>query len=118
MIELQSKTRAALSAGVLALALLSPVNGLAASVPSGEVEFAQSRIEPAYDGRDGSFAFLLTPSGARQNANAHAVSELYVILYPTQSAAAVGTMICRKRIRPRPGAGRRSGPPTARAAIN
>jgi hypothetical protein len=59
------------------------------------VEFAQGRIEPAYDGGDGSFVFLLTPEGARENADAHAVAELYVIMYPTQSAAAVGTVICQ-----------------------
>ena len=115
MIHLQSKTRAALSAaGALALGLILSADPVAAQVPSGEVEFAQSRIEPAYDGRDGSFAFLLTPSGARQNTNAQAVSELYVIMYPTQSAAAVGTMICQHQPAPVGARCSRASPPTSR----
>jgi hypothetical protein len=97
MIQLHSQTRTALLAAWRAVlfSAMMPTAVLAGPVPSGEVTFTESRVEPAYDGRDGSFAFLLTPERARQNANPQAVAELYVILYPTQSAAAVGTMICQ-----------------------
>jgi hypothetical protein len=97
MFHLHSKARTALSVAWRAVLLGATLSTavLAGPVPSGEVTFAENRVEPAYDGRDGSFAFLLTPENARENANAHAVAELYIIMYPTQSAAAVGTMICQ-----------------------
>jgi hypothetical protein len=59
------------------------------------VQFAHSVVEPAYDDRDGSIAYLMTPQNARLNANPGAVAPLYVILYPTSVAGVIGTVICQ-----------------------
>ncbi len=48
-------------------------------------------IEPAYDYNTGAFTYLLTPTGARSNANSHAVAPLYLVVYPPGTA---GTFNC------------------------
>jgi hypothetical protein len=64
-----------------------------AQVPSGEVTFGQSVVEPTYNGLDGSFSYLLTPEHRHINPNAP-VAEIYLIMYPTEVAGTIGTVIC------------------------
>ena len=64
-----------------------------AQVPSGEVSFGQSVIEPTYNGIDGSFAYLLTPNSRHLNPNAPR-AEIYLIMYPTEVKDTIGTVIC------------------------
>lgn len=80
--------------GALMLAVCAH-SGLASATPSGEVQFANSVVEPAYNDRDGSIAYLMTPQNARLNVNPDAVAPLYVILYPTSVAQVIGTVICQ-----------------------
>lgn len=76
----------------LALALCIPGLAAIAAPPSGEVRFARSVVEPAYD-RDGGITYLMTPDGAQLNAKATA--PLYVILYPASVADVIGPVICQ-----------------------
>ena len=64
------------------------------SVPSGERTIGQSTIEPAYNDANGGTIYLLTPDKAPVHPNAHNVAPLYVVVYPTSAAGAVGTMQC------------------------
>jgi hypothetical protein len=68
----------------------------ALDVPSGERQLGQTVIEPAYDDATGNLIYLMTPIGAPfpSKANSHAVSPLYLIVYPNSAAASVGTMNC------------------------
>ena len=77
------------------LALFTHSGEAASAPPSGEVQFARSVVEPAYDGRDGSIAYLMTPENAQVNVNPHVVAPLYVILYPTSVADVIGPVICQ-----------------------
>jgi hypothetical protein len=77
----------------LAVAAFAGIQQAGAAVPSGEVTFGQSVVEPTYNGLDGSFAFLLTPEHRHVNPNAP-VAEIYLIMYPTEAAGAIGTVIC------------------------
>lgn len=66
------------------------------SIPSGERQLGQSFIEPAYNADSGKLIYLLTPLGAPffSKANFHAVSPLYLVVYPHSAAGSVGTMNC------------------------
>ena len=77
-----------------ATASLFAAGVLADALPSGERTLGQTVLEPAYNDIDGSIVYLLTPSKAPLKANDHAVSPLYVVMYPTSAAASVGTMNC------------------------
>src|SRR6478672_8541412 len=83
------------SAVMLLCAALAP-RANAQNIPSGEVQLGKSFIEPAYDDQTGDMIFLLTPLGAPfpVKANHHAVSPLYLIVYPTSAGGFVGTMNC------------------------
>src|SRR5262245_1671877 len=64
-------------------------------VASGQRQLGQTIIEPAYDAATGEVVFLKTPIGASPaNVDAHAISPLYLVVYPNSAAASVGTMIC------------------------
>jgi hypothetical protein len=67
-----------------------------AQVPSGERQLGKTIIEPGYDDRTGELIYVLTPEGAPfpSHANAHAVSPLFLVVYPNSAAASVGTMNC------------------------
>jgi hypothetical protein len=72
-----------------------PAAAVADTLPTGEVTFGQSTVEPAYNDINGTIIYLLTPNKAHENANtAHAVAPLYLIMYPA-SAAAIGTVNCQ-----------------------
>jgi hypothetical protein len=64
-------------------------------VPSGEREFGHALVEPAYDLRNGSLMYIMTPAGSAKasHANARAFAPLYIVVYPN-AASAVGTMNC------------------------
>ena len=70
---------------------------VAGSFPSGERQLGQSLIEPAYDDENGNLIYLLTPLHAPfpSKADSHAVSPLYLIVYPSSAAASVGIMNCQ-----------------------
>ncbi len=67
-----------------------------AQTPSGERQLGQTVIEPGYDDRTGELIYIMTPEGAPlpSHANAHAISPLFLIVYPSSAAASVGTMNC------------------------
>jgi hypothetical protein len=90
------KARLALAAAITAtLALAAPVANAVGAVPSGEVDFASGVVEPVYNNLDGSFGYLLTPQQATVKANIHTVSEIYVVVYPTDAAGVIGTVNCQ-----------------------
>jgi hypothetical protein len=62
--------------------------------PSGEVQFQQSSIEPAYNDLTGKITYFMTPDKAPEHANGHAVAPIYLIVYPA-SASGVGTLNCQ-----------------------
>src|SRR5262249_39605802 len=65
-------------------------------LPSGERQLGQVVLEPAYDDRTGTITYLSTPIGAPipSKSNWHAVSPLYIVVYPKAVASIVGTMNC------------------------
>src|SRR5215467_14388658 len=71
-----------------------PLAGAAGSVPSGEVEFSNNRVEPAYNDLDGSFGFLQTPADAHIQPNDGNTAEIYVIMYPTAVGNTIGGVNC------------------------
>jgi hypothetical protein len=82
------------------LTLLLVVSGggvahAAPALPTGETQLGQSLIEPAYNDADGSFVYLLTPLHAPVHPNSHNTAPLYVIMYPTSAASAIGTVNCQ-----------------------
>src|SRR2546422_9977293 len=83
---------AALLLAMLAMTTVASGNGL----PSGERTLGQSTLEPAYDDRDGTIVYLLTPNHAPDpvKSNPKAWAPLYLVVYPTSAAASVGTMNC------------------------
>lgn len=76
--------------------LLMGATAAGAQLPSGERQLGKTIIEPGYDDRTGELIYVMTPEGAPlpSHANAHAVSPLFLIVYPNSAAAAVGTMNC------------------------
>ncbi len=86
--------------GVTVAAALSFTSALADDV-TGERQLGQSILEPGYNDLDGSLKFLLTPMNAPEKRTSptapnfqHAVSPLYVVVYPTSVASTVGTLNC------------------------
>lgn len=79
------------------VAYVGNVPAVAQGLPSGERQLGQTFIEPAYNADTGSILYLLTPLGAPfpSKANAHAVSPLYLVVYPNSAGASVGTMNCQ-----------------------
>ena len=83
-----------------ALVLLGPTvvakSQPSVGTPTGERLLGRTVIEPAYDDRNGNLIFLSTPIGAPfpSKANSHAVSPLYLVVYPHSAAASVGIMNC------------------------
>jgi hypothetical protein len=52
-------------------------------------------IEPAYDVRTGNLIYIMTPTGVPSpHADVHAISPLYIVVYPNSAANSVGTMNC------------------------
>ena len=94
MISSYLKVRLGLTAAVAAV-LFSAVVAQAAIVPSGEVEFANSRVEPVYNNLDGSFGYLLTPEKAHVTPDSRPVAEIYVVMYPTAAANTIGAVNCQ-----------------------
>lgn len=76
--------------------VLTGVTAGKAQIPSGERQLGKTVIEPGYDDRTGRLIYVMTPEGAPfpSNSNAHAVSPLFLIVYPNSAAASVGTMNC------------------------
>jgi len=91
------KTRLAVVSAVMVLSVALAPRAYAQGTPSGEVQLGRSYIEPAYDDMTGDMIFLLTPLGAPfpSKANQHAISPLYLIVYPTSAGGFVGTMNCQ-----------------------
>jgi len=77
-------------------ALVTGVTAADAQVPSGERQLGKTIIEPAYDDRTGELIYIMTPMGAPfpSLSNAHAISPLFIVVYPNSAADAVGTMNC------------------------
>jgi hypothetical protein len=75
---------------------LSVAGAAGAQIPSGERHLGKTVIEPGYDDRTGELIYIMTPEGAPlpSHANAHAVSPLFLIVYPSSAAGSVGTMNC------------------------
>ena len=90
------RTRLGVASAVLVLCTAFAPRAFGQNVPTGEVQLGKSFIEPAYDDMTGNMIFLLTPLGAPfpVKANNHAVSPLYLIVYPMSAADSVGTMNC------------------------
>ena len=76
--------------------LLAGATVAQAQLPSGERQLGQTIIEPGYDDRNGKLIYIMTPMGAPfpSHANGHAISPLFLIVYPNSAADAVGTMNC------------------------
>ena len=88
------KVRFAPAAALVAATLaVLPLAG-AAAVPSGEVEFAQARVEPVYNDIDGSFGYLLTPEKGQIAPNGRTTAEIYVVMYPTEVGPLIGRVNC------------------------
>lgn len=77
-------------------ALLTGVTAADAQVPSGERQLGRTIIEPGYDDRTGELIYIMTPMGTPSplHADAHAISPLFIVVYPNAAADAVGTMNC------------------------
>lgn len=77
-------------------ALLTGVAAANAQVPSGERQLGRTIIEPGYDDRTGELIYIMTPMGTPSpaHANEHAISPLFIVVYPNAAADAVGTMNC------------------------
>lgn len=83
---------AALAIGAVAFAPWAKV--AADTVPSGEVQFHQSTIEPAYNDLTGALTYYMRPKSP-EHANHNAVAPIYIIVYPTSAEGSVGTLNCQ-----------------------
>ena len=84
---------------VLLIAIGTSLTGITvanAQAPSGERQLGRTVIEPAYDVRTGELIYIMTPMGAHSasHADAHALSPLFIVVYPHAAATSVGTMNC------------------------
>lgn len=96
MIGFPSNSRVASSAALALAFLLSAAFATAAdTLPTGERRLGRSVLEPAYNDLDGSLTYLLTPEKSRDGASERTGAPLYVILYPTAVAGAIGTVSCQ-----------------------
>ena len=74
----------------LVVACVVPLGAVAGSLPSGERIHGNTSVEPAYDDMTGGLIFLSTPghlaplgpTNVIQKVNPHAVSPIYLIVYP------------------------------------
>lgn len=94
MIHSHLKVRSALALALAALIAAAASGAHAATVPSGEVEFARSVVEPVYNDADGSFGYLLTPEQGHLGANTGVFADIYVVMYPTAVAGLIGDVNC------------------------
>ena len=83
---------AVLATGALLLVAAMPVS--AATWYSGQRSFGNVSVEPAVNMADGSQIFLLTPKGAKTNANPRAHAPLYLVMYPGVSSIPASTLNC------------------------
>lgn len=76
--------------------LLTGITVANAQPPSGERQLGNTVVEPAYDLRTGELIYIMTPMGAgsASRADAHAISPLFIVVYPNSAANSVGTMNC------------------------
>lgn len=79
----------------IAFLLIAPRATASDALPTGERQLAQTILEPAYNDLDGTLTYLLTPIKAPENANGDTVAPLYIVLYPTAVAGAIGTVSCQ-----------------------
>ena len=79
---------------VAIVTMLTGATAASAQLPSGERQLGQTIIEPGYDDRTGNLIYIMTPIGPPNptHANAHAVSPLFIVVYPNSAAESVGTM--------------------------
>ena len=68
----------------------------AAQIPSGERHIGKAIIEPGYDDRTGELVFMMAVETApsQSHADAHPISPLFLVVYPSSAAASVGAMNC------------------------
>jgi hypothetical protein len=94
---LKFKLAAAFAVAIGLVIVAVPNISLAADVPTGEVTMGHGQLEPAYDDLTGKFMYLLTPLGTPvvDKANPHATAPLYIIVYPTTTKGAIGTVNCQ-----------------------
>jgi hypothetical protein len=87
---MQSKLKRVLLLAIGTLLAGATVAG--AQVPSGERQLGKTIIEPGYDDRTGELIYIMTPEGAPfpSHSNAHALSPLFLVVYPNSAAASVG----------------------------
>lgn len=85
------------AAAMAAVAIVPGARVLGDSLPTGEVVFGRSQIEPAYDDLTGNLMYLLTPLGTPvvDPTNIHGVAPLYIIVYPTSAGSSIGTVNCQ-----------------------
>jgi hypothetical protein len=76
------------------LVLATAVPATATTWFSGQRAFGNVTVEPAVDYATGSQIFLLTPNGAKANANPRAIAPLYLVLYPDASTIPASTLNC------------------------
>jgi hypothetical protein len=98
--SIKSPVRLVVAALAATMAVIGGPAAGAASLPSGEVSIGNfptggSVLEPAYNDADGSMIYLSTPAGPAVHPNSHNVAPLYVIVYPTSAAGAIGTVNCQ-----------------------
>jgi len=82
-----------IATAALMLATAIPVSA-ATTWHSGIRTYGQVAVEPAVDMATGHEIFLLTPMGAKTNANPRAHAPLYLVLYPTTSTLDPSTLNC------------------------
>jgi hypothetical protein len=71
----------------VAIAAAFAVSPVLAAAPTGERHFGNVTVEPAYNDSTGSLLYILTPDKAPNpiSVDAHAVSPLYLVLYPPRT---------------------------------
>jgi hypothetical protein len=82
-----------IGAALPAVVIATPVS--ATSWQTGQHMFGGVSIEPAVDMATGNQIFLLTPVGAKTNANPRAHAPLYLVLYPNQSTIDASILNCQ-----------------------
>jgi hypothetical protein len=68
---------------------------VAGALDSGQRQLGQNLVEPAYDGLDGSSAYLLTPLNAPAPLDGQITAPLYVVVYPAAVAGTIGVVNCQ-----------------------
>lgn len=84
----------AITATIAFSVLGSPSPASATVLPTGEVTFGRTVVEPAYDDSTGALVYLSTPMGAQANpVFGKNVAPIYLPVYPVGSG--VGTLNCQ-----------------------